>query len=279
MADLGFTGTQANELAARTLLALCELRPATQWANATGRPWTIRGIIDWIGEYYPPRPAENTRETIRDEAVKHFVAYGLLDRNADDPARPTNSSKTNYRLRPEALNAMHGFGTPAWHDAVDQFRDATVAIRSEMARTRDRARMEVPLPDGTLESLSPGGQNPLIRSVVVEFVGRFVRRPRVVYLGDADGKHRVFERAYLAGRGVAIGNASKMPDVLVVDGERDWLVVIEAVASDGPVDAKRRAELSVLLQGWPGGLVFVTAFADRATLRKWIPVLAWETEV
>ena len=101
--SLGFSGRQSNELASRTLLALLGLSPRAEWETASGAPKTIREIIDFIGENYPPRPAENTRETVRDEVVKHFVTHGLLMRNADDPARPTNSSKTNYRLTPESL--------------------------------------------------------------------------------------------------------------------------------------------------------------------------------
>jgi hypothetical protein len=41
----------------------------------------------------------NTRETIRDEAVKYFADAGMLIRNPDNPARPTNSGKTGLPSR------------------------------------------------------------------------------------------------------------------------------------------------------------------------------------
>lgn len=42
---------------------------------------------------------------------------------------------------------------------------------------------------------------------------------------------------------------------------------------------KRIVELRALLKASKAGLVFVTAFADRAEFRKNIADIAWETEV
>ncbi len=70
-----------------------------------------------------------------------------------------------------------------------------------------------------------------------------------------------------------------MPDVVVYDRERDWLILVEAVTSHGPVNPKRRAELSNLLAGAGPGLVFVTAFEDRRTFLRHAGDVAWHTEV
>lgn len=43
---------------------------------------------------------------------------------------------------------------------------------------------------------------------------------------------------------------------------KDWLVLIEAVTSHGPVNPKRRGELKTLFKGCGAGFVFVTAFLD-----------------
>jgi type II restriction enzyme len=63
------------------------------------------------------------------------------------------------------------------------------------------------------------------------------------------------------------------------DTQRNWLVVIEAVVSAGPVDRKRRAELKELFRGCPAGLVFVTAFLSRDATRSFLAQISWETEV
>jgi hypothetical protein len=61
--------------------------------------------------------------------------------------------------------------------------------------------------------------------------------------------------------------------------KRNWLVLIEAVTSHGPVNPKRLAELKKLFQHSKAGLVFVTAFLDRKTLLRYLVNIAWETEV
>lgn len=60
---------------------------------------------------------------------------------------------------------------------------------------------------------------------------------------------------------------------------KNWLLLIEAVTSAGPVDGKRRKELKELFAGCKAGLVFVTAFESRRTLQTFVSHIAWESEV
>jgi hypothetical protein len=70
-----------------------------------------------------------------------------------------------------------------------------------------------------------------------------------------------------------------MPDVVVHDTTRNWLLLIESVTSAGPVDRKRRRELKDLFAGCKAGLVFVTAFSTREIMRSFLTQISWETEV
>jgi len=79
--------------------------------------------------------------------------------------------------------------------------------------------------------------------------------------------------------GVVIPAPAKMPDVVVHDTKRNWLLLIEAVTSAGPVDRKRRKELKELFAGCKAGLVFVTAFSRRDVMRSFLTQISWETEV
>ncbi|MFO0605491.1 MAG: BsuBI/PstI family type II restriction endonuclease [Polyangiales bacterium] len=279
LAALGFEGTQSNELAARVLLALLGLRPTSAWATAASTSLTIRNIIDWIGDHYPPRPAENTRETVRDEVVKHFVHHGLLEKNTDDPARATTSAKTNYRVEPHALTLFRSFGTPCWEQERAAYEQRAEGIRRELERRREQVLVPVRLPDGGEFKLSAGGQSPLIAKVIEEFAPRFVPGGEVLYLGDTAGKHTMMQTERLAALGLRFDPAAKMPDVVLYDDRRKWLVIVEAVFSDGPIDPKRRTELKALFAGFKRGLVFVTAFEDRVAARPFFAHLAWETEV
>ena len=108
---------------------------------------------------------------------------------------------------------------------------------------------------------------------------RFAPGGVVIYVGDAENKFAHLETAYLAKLGITLDNAAKMPDVVVHCVQRDWLLLIEAVTTAGPVDGKRRKELKQLFSGSQAGLVFVTAFATRRAMQSFLTQIAWESEV
>ena len=70
-----------------------------------------------------------------------------------------------------------------------------------------------------------------------------------------------------------------MPDVVIHHEAKGWLLLVEAVTSHGPVDAKRRNELARLFRDVQVGLVYVTAFLSRSDMAKYVGEISWETEV
>lgn len=70
-----------------------------------------------------------------------------------------------------------------------------------------------------------------------------------------------------------------MPDVVLHDTKKNWLLLIESVTSHGPVDSKRHDELANLFAGSKVGLIYVTAFPNRAVMGRYLDKIAWETEV
>ena len=276
---LGFGPRQTNNTAGYALLALLDLLPSRPWSAADNPLRGITPIIEFVRRSYRVGYAPNTRETVRDEAVKHFVEAGLLLRNPDKPDRPTNSGQTVYQIEPSALALLRTFGSKAWPPQLKQYMASRDAIRCELVRRRNIPRIPVKMPSGDAVTLSPGGQNPLIKAVVEQFCTRFAPGATVVYIGDAENKFLHLDAAYLKGLGVIIAPAAKMPDVVVHDNKRKWLLLIEAVVSAGTVDAKRRKELKQLFRGCSVGLVFVSAFEDRSVFGRFQQQISWETEV
>jgi hypothetical protein len=276
---LEFAPKQRNETAAYTLLALLDLQPDTPWKNAEAPLRGITPIIDFIAKAYGNRYAPNTRETIRDDAVKFFVEEGLLLRNPDDPNRPTNSGKTVYQIEPSALALLRKAGIPGWKAALEQYLASRKTLKHEICRKRDLARVPVTLPDGSKVALSPGGQNPLIKAIIEVFCPAFAPGGMVLYIGDTENKFVHLEADGLSRLGVELDSAAKIPDVIVYHTTKNWLLLIEAVTSAGPVDGKRRKELKDLFAGCKAGLVFVTAFENRRTMQSFVSHIAWESEV
>lgn len=101
----------------------------------------------------------------------------------------------------------------------------------------------------------------------------------MLYLGDTAKKDLFLDADNLAGLGIPIDQHSKLPDVVIYDERRNWLFLIEAVTSHGPVSPKRLLELEELLKGCQAGKVYVTAFPNMAEFKKHSNNIAWETEV
>jgi hypothetical protein len=276
---LRFGPKQRNETAAYTLLALLDLQPDVSWAEAQAPLRGVTPVIDFIAKAYAVRYAPNTRETIRDDAVKFFVEEGLLLRNPDNPNRPTNSGRTVYQIEPSALALLRKVGSADWKPALQEYLASREAIKDEIVRKRTLARVPVTLPDGSQVALSPGGQNPLIKSIIEQLCPTFAPGGVVLYIGDTENKFVHLESAELAALGVALDSAAKIPDVIVHYKVKNWLLLIEAVTSAGPVDGKRRKELKDLFTNCKAGLVFVTAFENRRTMQSFVSQIAWESEV
>ena len=276
---LGFTGRQRNEAACYTLLAMLGLGPSQPWSSAIDPCRGITPIIAFIATEYKVHYAPNTRETIRDEAVKYFVEFGMLIRNPDDPHRPVNSGKTVYQVEPNALALFRTYRTQDWSSNLITYLNNRDRILKTVKRERKLKRIPVTLPSGRVVTISPGGQNPLIKAIIEQFCAAFSPGGTVVYIGDAENKFLHLETEYLKNLNVAIPAPSKMPDVVIHDTRKNWLLLIEAVTSAGPVDAKRRRELKSLFKRSTAGLVFVTAFSTRQAMRSFLPLISWETEV
>ncbi len=274
---VGIPREQQNERSALTLLALADIRPRIPWKSASVPLRRITEMMDWMRDHYDVRYAPNTRETIRRQTVHQFVQHGLLIENPDKLDRPINSPKWCYQLSGEALKLLQTVGSTAFKKQLQQFRKNPAASALQ-ARHRDLPRETVCMPDGATIQLSAGGQNALIRAIVEEFTPRFVRGPQVLLLGDAANKEIISNDESLAELGVALPKRGKAPDVLIYDSENDWLFIIEAVTSHGPIDQKRKNELTDLFSSARPGLVFVTAFIDHKTYSKYHVSIAWETE-
>lgn len=279
--DLGFPRQQTNERSARVLLALLGLTPEMPWVEATNETKGVWPIIQWIGHHLDYTYAMNSRETIRKDTLHQFVDAGLAVYNGEDAARAVNSPKAGYHIDPMALDLLRTFGTRDWERNRARYLEARPGLVAEYARRRDMERVPVHSPTGQELLLSAGAHSELIRDLIEGFAPRFVPGARLVYVGDTEQKHAIFDVDYLASLGVVVDKHGKLPDVVLHytgDG-KDWLVLAEACSSVGPVDGKRYGELTKLFAHATPGLVFVSGFPDRATMRRFLPDIAWETEV
>ena len=279
LTDLGLPRGQRNTRSALTLLALLDLPPRRQWVDAGNPLMGITPIMDWVRDHYGKAYAPNTRETFRRQTMHQFVQAGLARYNPDDPSRAVNSPHAVYQIALEALELLRTYGTAEWAAALAGYLGQGLTLAQRYAREREMQRVPIRISSDAKAYLSPGDHSELLRAIVEDFGPRFTPGGTLIYAGDTGDKMGYFDVERLAALGVVIDGHGKMPDVVIHYTERDWLILIEAVTSHGPVDAKRHEELMALFAGSSAGIVYVTAFPSRSLMARYLPEIAWETEV
>jgi hypothetical protein len=277
--ELGLPRAQRNERSALTLLALLDLQPGKAWSKAASPLVGITPIMDWVRANYGKNYAPNTRETVRRQTMHQFVQAGLVRYNPDKPDRAVNSPHAVYQISEPALSLFQTYGSRQWPKALSSFRSRARSLADQFANERAMTLIPVRIADDKEISLSPGEHSELIRSIIESFAPRFAAGSTLIYVGDTGDKSSYFQEEMLAALGVTVDRHGKMPDVVIHDVDRNWLLLIESVTSHGPVNAKRHEELLQLFGEAKCGLVFVTAFPSRSIMARYLADIAWETEV
>ena len=278
LSSLDLPRAQHNVRSALCLLALLNLLPDADWKSVKNPVMGVTPIMSWVREHYGREYAPNTRETFRRQTIHQFVQVGIVQRNPDKPDRPVNSPHTVYQITQEVLGLLRSYGTDSWHSNLTDYLARSGALASEYARERARHRVPVRVAGERQINLSAGEHSELIRDIIEEFASRFVPGSLLIYVGDTGDKWIHFDRDRLAALGVRVDAHGKMPDVVLHDEQRGWLVVVEAVTSHGPVDDKRYAELKELFVGATAGIIYVTAFRTHAAMARYLAEIAWATE-
>lgn len=276
---LGFPRGQHNERSALTLLAILDLKPTDDWADASAPLMGITPIMYFCRDHYGREYAPNTRETFRRQTMHQFVDASFAVPNPAKPDRPINSPKWCYQIESEALELLKTYGTSEWENNLAAYLRKVETLKEKYARARTMEMVPVTLSGRREISLSAGEHSELIKAIVEEFAPRFAPGGEVLYLGETGTKFRHFGEDALRKLGVEIDTHGKMPDVLIYYAEKNWLILIEAVTSHGPVDGKRRDELEQLFKDSEAGMIYVTAFPSRAVMKEYFPDISWETEV
>lgn len=278
LASFGLPKGQQNDRSARVLLALAGIEKDSWWNNASNKLIGIHDIIIFISEKYDFPYAENTRESIRRQSIHQFEQAGIIIRNADDPNRPTNSGKTVYSLTHPALKVIKSYGTPQWTTELREFLTNVSSLVQKYRKERKIHQVSIKIRNKEY-FLSPGKHNILQKDIVENFASRFAKGSVLIYIGDTAHKLIYLDTEYCDKLNIDITKHDKLPDVVLYDSGKNWLYLIEAVTSHGPVSQKRVIEVKEMLSNSSAHLIFVSAFPDFKTFQKYVSEICWETEV
>lgn len=271
---LGMPKQQQADLCCYSLLAMLGITPDTEWKDATNEWIRIHDILMFTKEYYEVAYAENSRETFRKQAMHHFRNAALTE----DNGKATNSPNYRYRITEETLNLIKSFGTSSWTNNLRSFTESHKTLIETYASKKKMTKMPVKI-NGNDFTFSAGSHNVLQKAIIEEFAPRFAPNSECLYVGDTIEKDLVKDVEKLKMLGFEITLHDKMPDVVLYREDKDWIYFIESVTSVGPMDPKRIKEITEMTANVKSGKIFVTAFLDFKTFKKFSETLAWETEV
>lgn len=271
---LGMPKAQQADICCYTLLAMAGLKQETLWADAENEWIRIHDIIQFANTYYGSTYAENSRETFRKQALHHFRNAALVENNG----KATNSPNYKYRLTEETLQMIKAFQTPKWQESLNRFLVYHEKLIDIYASKKKMTMMPVSI-NGADFLFSTGKHNELQKAIIEEFAPRFAPDSECLYVGDTIEKDLVKSVDKLTELGFEITLHDKMPDVVLYREEKNWIYFIESVTSVGPMDSKRILELTEMTENVTAGKIFVTAFLDFKTYKRFSETLAWETEV
>lgn len=265
---------QQSDICCYTLLAMACIKHNSLWSEASNEWIRIHDIIAFIKEWYGVSYAENSRETFRKQALHHFRNAAFIE----DNGKATNSPNYRYRLTSEMLGLIQSYGTESWNENLSVFQNKHDSLVALYASKKIMKKMPVQI-NGEAFTFSPGKHNQLQKAIIEEFAPRFAPNSECFYVGDTTEKDLVKRTEKLRSLGFEVTLHDKMPDIILYSEEKDWLFFIESVTSVGPMEPKRIKEIEEMTANVSSGKIYVTAFLDFKTFKKFSEVLAWETEV
>lgn len=272
---VGMPKPQQADLCCYVLLVMAGIKPNMRWAEASNEWIRIHEIIQFANTWYGTTYAENSRETFRKKALHHFRTAALVE----DNGKATNSPNYRYRLTAETLTMLKSFeSAEEWQENLSRFH----AHHEQLIRIYTSKKKMAMLPvkiNGADFTFSVGKHNELQKAIIEEFAPRFAPDSECLYVGDTIEKDLVKNVEKLTALGFEITLHDKMPDVVLYREDKNWIYFVESVTSVGPMDPKRILEITQMTQGVTAGKIFVTAFLDFKTYKRFSETLAWETEV
>lgn len=253
------------------------------WKDAKGqneeRHLTTREIIKYINANYEESKSSGSYDDIRDLDLKLPVLADLILNSAKNPHASPNDPTRGYTISGEFKSLLTYYNTDEWDIKLKMFVKNKPSLTEILKRKRDLPKTRITLPSGHIIDFSPGGHNQLQREILDEFLPRFGNECEVLYIGDAANKYLIREDDKLRGLGFFELSHDSLPDIVAYDAKNNWLFLIEAFFTSGPMSETRMHELKKSLKDCTADLIFVTAFVSKTEFKKNVGDIGWESEV
>ncbi|MGY4789582.1 BsuBI/PstI family type II restriction endonuclease [Pediococcus pentosaceus] len=268
------TNISTKSMAARFILAATRMQPDGDWQPASNEWIRIHDALVFLNKYYGFSFKENTRESLRKSGPKLMESVGLAEYKN---MLATNSGKFSWRLSSDFFEVIKSFGTDQYENRIKVFKNEH-GTRVQLIRdARQKTMLNIKFDDHRFQ-LTPGKHNELHKAILEKFAPIFAPNAELLYVGDTAKKDLLFQHDKITELGFPMNMHDVIPDIILYDSQREWMFLIEAVSTVGPMSFERVKRIKDEYTG-KAGLVFVTAFRDWKTYRKFVGKIAWETEI
>ena len=238
-----------------------------------------RDIINLVNKNFEEKISSGSYDDIRRKDLKLLVLADIVVNSGVNKDSSTNDPTRGYALHPDFKHLIVTYKTANWTKNLKEFNENKPSLADILSRKRDLEKIPVKLPNGKPIELSLGVHNVLQKAIIEEFLPRFGSDCAVLYIGDTSNKTLHIELEELEKLKFFDLSHDELPDIIAYSKKKNWLYLIEAVHSSGPMSETRVLELKKMLKDCKAELIFVTSFLTRPDFKKWMLNVAWETEV
>ncbi|MEQ9285816.1 MAG: BsuBI/PstI family type II restriction endonuclease [Cyclobacteriaceae bacterium] len=243
----------------------------------SGYSLKTREIIIFVNEHFNEDISSGSYDDIRRKDLKLLTVAEVVLQSSPNSA--TNDSTRGYSINPTYATLIRTFGTKDWEKSVKEKLRNVEPLSQKLKREREINKVNVTLPLGGKLFFSAGEHNDLQKAIIEEFLPRYGYGAEVLYVGDTSDKYLHLEKEKLHHLNFFEISHEELPDVVAFSKKKNWLYLIEAVHSSGPISELRLIQLQKLTEKCKVDVVFVTAFMNRPKFRQFMSDIAWETEV
>lgn len=269
------------EKIAMAFLACGDIKSIDDFKNAkdsnSDYALTTRQIIRFINPNFGENISSGSYDDIRRKDLKLLTIGDIVSHSIPKSAK--NDSTRGYVLNPFYAYMVRSYGTEGWKKDVKKQLQDIESLEVKLKRQRDILQVPVTLPSGKKLDFSIGKHNELQKAIIEEFLPRYGYGGEVLYVGDTANKYLHLNKEVLQDLNFFDISHDELPDVISYSKSKNWLYLIEAVHSSGPIDELRILQFKKLTKKCKAEIVYVTAFLDRKTFKQFMKDIAWETEV
>ncbi len=243
----------------------------------SGYSLKTRDIIIYVNSYFGEKISSVSYDDIRRKDLKLLtVAEVVLQSN---PNSATNDSTRGYSINPTYSELIRKYGSKDWEQLVLEKLKNIQPLSKILKREREIAKLNVTLTSGSILALSAGEHNVLQKAIIEDFLPRYGHCAELLYIGDTSDKYLYLKKKKLEDLNFFEISHEELLDVIAYSEKKNWLYLIEAVHSSGPINELRLIQLKKLTKDCKSDIVYVTAFLNRPKFRQFMSEIAWETEV